>query len=707
MIKLKDIALELLEYKVKDLLAKRPFSGGMASVLELSTLLKQRSLTSKQQSRFDRVNRALERYAAGQEIAHSISYSHISKESEGSEAIIKDAVEAANSAFKNFGAVILGPTEKETQEHVEPQKSTISPLKLDSANEGIVSLDASNIKIPLNPSKKSKSKESQIPLPPLTEEEKREQVSLRHLAQKVWWSDLRNTFRYLANAYRGESSRRTVRLLYGLLRNLELYSKDPNFATDVAGKNFKVIETIPDYDHPFLPLNNVEGISELLLGVVEVMLTFKSQGSPYKSLDITQEDVLPYLRNMSLNLAKDPYAGKMGMMDRRGLSSKQIQLALNELDRENIGEAAKYAEKNRLEESLKDAIKFEEAQRDLFKQDVAAYKTAAQNIFDIFASYVPKQVGGNANTPRLQGGIFLGENPTTNLSTLPRDAKLLTVHLKGSTRFKLAGLDFAVLSAGDERSFYADGLKLSLDPYINLKLRNKKVEAFLEEDYLYVSVKADFRTISELIAEGLAVQFILEPRRRNAAGSILEGITGIAVGASVQAAGQAVRQISDLCRDASHPKEALLNLLKSSAQVYTPSASEKLVQGLGEYLYYNMNALGTQLFTLIENYQISKDQVNVYGLGKKSLSINLGGSYLSIRKRSFLGEVYQAVRLNQEPNVSLTETLEENEELEGLIVTAHETAPKAFYDYIIYPLKKGQAILARSSTELATVYLPN
>ncbi len=704
MIKLKDIALELLEYKVKDLLAKRPFSGGMASVLELTSLLRQRTLSSDQQLRFDKVSRALERHATGQESAGTISYHHIKKDDNS------DPTKAADSTFNTLGAEILGSgAEEESQKDKESQGSLTDPFSSsvgkEDKNDSFLSL--SNITTSQIPMRFSKGEKTEVPLPPLSKAEKEEQISLRRLAQKVWWKGLKNDFRHLANAYRGESSRRTVRLLYGLLRNLEIYSKNQRFANDVTGKFFKVAEAIPDYDHPFLPLNNVEGISELLLNVVEVMLTFKAKNSPYKDLSLSQKEILPYLKHIALNLARDPYAGKMGMMDSRGLNSQQIQSALSELDREKLGEAAKYEQKHKLEERLKDAIKFEDAQRDLFKQDIIAYRIAAENVFGMFASCLPKQIGGNASTPKLQGGVFLGKNPTISLSSPPENARTLTLCLKGSTRFKLAGLDFAVVSAGDQYSFYADGLELPLNPYINLKLRNKKVESFLEENYLHIKVQDDFRTLSELVAEGLTVQFILELRRRDAAARILEGITGIAVEASVQAAGQAVREISDLCSRASQPQETLFQLLQNSAQIHTPNASDKLIQGLGHYLYHNINAPSTPIFTLVENYHLSKDQVNVYGLGKKPLSINFGGSYLSIRKRSFPGEVYQAMRLGKTPSVSLTETLEENEELEGLVVTAHEAMPKAFYDYMIYHLKKGKAILARSSKELATVYLPN
>ncbi len=698
MIKLKDIALELLEYKAKDLLAKRPFSGGMASILELTNILKQRTLSSSQQLRFDRVNRSLERYAAGQEISYSPDDSHISTDQQGStNNSAKDFAEATNPMIDNLGSMILTSDNKDKKiEAKNPQGEVVNSF----TNISMSDFGIGKTSLGFN------KKEAATPLPPLSKSEQEEQTSLRHLAQKVWWSDLRDNFRCLANAYRGEPSRRTVRLLYGLLRNLELYAKDSHFTQDVTGKFFKVIEAVPEYDHPFLPLNNVEGISELLLNVVEVMLTFKAKRSPYKDLAIKQKEILPYLRLMSLHIAKDPYAGKMGMIDRQGLSSRQIQIALDELERDQIGESAKYAEKNRLEEQLKEAIKFEDAQRELLKHDIAAYRIAAQDVFDIFASYLPKEIGGNASTPKLQGGVFLGENPTLSLDSPIKDARNLTIHLKGSTRFKLANLEFAVIAAGKERSFYADGLELPLDPCLKIKLRNKKVETFLGDNYLFVRIQDEFRALSELVAEGLAVQFILEPRHRDAIGNILEGITGIAVAASKEAAGQAVREVSNLFQQATKPKEALLQLLKSSAQIYIPTASERLIKGLTKYLYNYMNSLNKQIFTLIEDYSINKDQVNVYGLGKKPLSLNFGGTYLSIRKRSFPGDTYQAMRLGN-IDADLSQTLEESEELEGLVVTRHNASPKAFYDYIIYPLEKGRVILARSNTELATVYLPN
>lgn len=745
MVTLKDVALELLEYKVKDLLANRPFSGGLPSVLELDNYLKQQTLSSTQKTRFDRVTRALERQASGQDALKSPTYSHLIKdkkeerkdEQENSDKAINNFAKAASSAFDNFGSLILGSDknlDQSEQANERTNQDITSSFDVNLAFGEASNQETTNELIPSGKptsntftniitktssqdqsGKQATNPEKVIPEPilsPLSEVEQKELVILQRLAQKVWWSDLRDTFQFLANAYKGESSRRTVRLLYGLLRNLELYSKNSVFAQDVDMKSFKVIEAIPDYDHPFLPLNNVEGISELLLSVVEAMLTFKAQNSAYKTLNIPQDKILPYFKRMALKIAKDPYAGELSIMARKGLNSEQIQLLLSELERENIGLSAKETEKEKLELLLKEALQFEEAQKDLFKKDTLAYVAVTNNVFDIFATYLPKQLGGKANTPRLQSKVLFGEIPTLSLSTLPKDAKALIVNLKGSTRFKLAGLDFAVIFAGDKHNFYADGLELPLNPYLNLKLRDKKIETFLEEDYLHVRVKDDFRTFTELIAEGLTIQFILEPRHRNATTTILESLTGIAADASVKAASKAVQKLIEFCRHSSNPKETLFKLLKTAAQIYTPNVAEKIIKGLGQYVHFNMTALGTPLFALIEKYHISKNQVTIHPLDKASdktaISLQFKSTHLNVRKRNFQTNVaYQAVRLNTKANVSLSQTLEEDREIEGMIVTAPNSPPLAFSDYMIYPLSHGQVLLVTSKKELAAIYLPS
>src|SRR5690606_460055 len=120
---------------------------------------------------------------------------------------------------------------------------------------------------------------------------------------------------------------------------------------------------------------------------------------------------LDYVKRAALAVARDPYAGKLGLLAAKGPNSEQLRLAIQELAKERLPEAERLRQRNALEQRLKAALAFERNQQQLFRQDVERFTGLVEALFERIGRHLPRSVGGQAGGPQLRGGVLFAVNP--------------------------------------------------------------------------------------------------------------------------------------------------------------------------------------------------------------------------------------------------------------------------------------------------------
>ena len=504
----------------------------------------------------------------------------------------------------------------------------------------------------------------------LSPAEREEQRILKRLAERVRWAEVERVLGRLAATYRAERERYTVRLLYGVLRNLARYAQTPTFTQDVTLVHFEVNEAVLERSDPLYSFNDVESVTELLREFAHVALNFKGPKSPYRRLELPSEaQTLAYLRRFALALARDPYAGRLSSLPSRDASSQQLRQMMQALSREPLSEVERSAQRRVLEARLQAAWERERSQRSLFEQDSAAFAQAAEMLFAQLEQLLPKRIGGEMEEPRLPGGVLFAENSALNLTAIPRSATGLTLRLKGPMRFSLAGLDVALIGAPGAWTLVLEGAEHALAAALQLEVANKHIAVFLEEDYLYLEVNDTMRPLNALIAEALAVHHTL----RLGFLELLRTAVGAAPGEPQETAKRSLAQLRRLVAQAPDKRRALEGLCSSAAKASgTPFAGSTREI----FLQHLCLALGKPDDTLIDSLKGVRRQ-----LLDEPLNLRVGGQPLSVRR-------YRS-----------------DEGRESVVVMVPGTPLGALSDYALFDISGGTLLCALAAGEFAAVHL--
>ncbi len=528
------VALELLEYKIGDLVAGYEPTGGRESVATLYGYVAQHqsALSAEARERFGTASQELERLG-----------------------VVGAAFDLTPSA------------PDDAQDDLPDFDLTFDQLELGTS----VAEEAA---------KQVLTTEATILLSPVEREEQR---ILKRLAERVRSAEVERVLSRLAATYRAERERYTVRLVYGTLRNLARYAQTPTFAGDATLVNFGVSEAVLERSDPLYSFNDVESVTELLRELVEGILNFRGPKSPYRKLELSEEGTLIYMRRFMLAVARDPYAGRLSSLPSQDVSSQRLRQMIQALSREPLSAAERSAQRSVLEARLQSAWERERAQRSLFERDAEAFARAAEMLFAQLGQLLPKRVGGEMAEPRLAGGVLFAENSSLNLTAIPRSATTLTLRLKGPMRFSLSGLDAAVIGAPGAWTLVLEGEERALAgsaATLQLEVVDKRVSVFLEEGYLYLDVRDNVRPLDTLIAEALAVHTIL----RLGFTDLLRTAVGTPPGESKETAKRALARLGRLVARAPDKRQALEGLASSAAKAtntpFAGSAKEIFLQHL-------------------------------------------------------------------------------------------------------------------------------
>jgi hypothetical protein len=634
MLKLEQVALELLEYKLGDIQSQRQVRGGISSAWELYHFLaKEIALVpDADRKRIDAAGRALR--------------------------MLSETPKKPRRVLDTFEALIiddLAPTEAEAP---------------------AISLDADRAATPDMP-------DIQVDAEPIIEtdpEVHEEQQVLQRLARQVWWSEMDSVIQELAVQCRAEKDRATARLLYALSRNLEVYAKTTQFASDINLSRFKVSEPVPERGDPLISLNSLDTLSDLIREVIEITMTLGTERSTFGRLDLMPDQNIAYMRRFALAVARDPYAGELSVIERKGPSSEQLRLAIQELLKEPMREEQRQVQRRQLEERLRLTLAHERQQREAFQQDVKLFTEAVNTFFDRLERYLPARVGGEAGEPQLRGGVLFAVNPALQLKAVPREATAVTVHLKGPVRFVLDGIELAITGSGRAQFLFVAGKEHALQPRMRIRTGHKSLLAIMEGQYLYLQVKTEVQPLASTLAEALAVLYVLKSDHKDELLLALRTAANVTVAEPQELVMQALSRLAEMSARAPSRRQALEGLIRGAAKARRIVLSDNVIMGLVQRLYTAMTATADDLETVLAASDATESVVQP--LSEEPLNVTLGGQPLTIRKYSRRG----------------------SELGDSVVVMLPGRVLGSFTTHLVQPFPSGALVCVRAEEEIACLY---
>jgi hypothetical protein len=612
------IALELLEYKLDALVARRPLRGGVASLWQLHHLIEDArgSLDAEERERFGEASRRLR----------------------------------AVADLPTRGSAV---------------RTNIDDLRLDDGT----GVESSLLDV---------DEERPADDDPLLVEERR---SLQKLAERVWWDELDQVVLTLAPAWRAERDRLTPRLVYATLRNLQRYGDEPGAAADPTLHRFKVREPLPEREDPLISLSDVDSLAELARELIDVIIHLGTPDGLVSGLQLPEAGALTYFRQALMSVARDPYAGRFSLLERKGPSSAELRTALQELSKERLPETQKGVQRREIDARLAETLAFERNQREMFQRDVARCTEHVNALVDRLERHLPARVGGRAQGPRLMGGVLFALNPAVRWDRVPPGAEAFTLRMVGPARFTIGGQEVALMGSGATRTLYADGASHPLAPHLEISLGRGRLIADVEGEYLYLRYRDVGRSLATRSAEALVALFVLTHEHATELMAVMSGIAGLRASSSYETIRRAIHQAGEITTRAPQRRRALEGLVRGAARAAGVTLPDNLVLALTERIFTSLTISPNELTGLIER----EDDVvgGVHPVTSEPLTVEVGSSKLTIR--SYPGR-------NRGPD--------------QLVVMVPGRVIGAFSDVLVEGLGGGTLVCARAEQELVVLYAP-
>jgi hypothetical protein len=629
MLKPREMALELLEYKMSDLQNQRHVSGGIASAWELYDYLcvEMNLLNGEQRKRLE-----------------------------------------------DFGRILRFLSE--TSSHTKVLADTFDALVIESFPE----LTSTNV--PVSPALQSTPSRVNLPSPPkqtLTPEQLEEQRLLQALAQQVWNHELELVLQQMAVQYRVEKDRMTARLLYGLTRNLDNYVATPDFARDAQLTSFQITEPVPELQDPLASFSTPETILALLQEFIEILFSLGHEGQ-YKDLKLPRNQVLDYLKRMGLAVARDPYAGYFSLLARKGVNSQQLRAAIEQLPREPLRPDERQQKRQELEAKLQMTVANERKQRDFFLQETQNFTALVEDFFAKLASHLPTRVGGKASDPQLMGGVLFAETPALSLKAVPKEAKAVTVRVRGPVRFLLSGIDVAVMGVKGAFSLYVGGREFALESRQTIDLGKQKLVAFYKDQYLHLKLYDEVRSLAATLSEALAVFEVLRSPQREGLLKALKVASNVTTGEPQEVVAQALTRFREVSGQAPNRKSVVDGLLRGAAKAEGVILPDSAFTPVIQRFVSALTVTAQDVQRVLDNSD--KTLSSIHKLGDDPITLNLGGQSLTLRLYRGKGE----------------------DGLESVVVLQPGRVLGTFSSYLLLPFLTGTLLCARSGSELAVLY---
>lgn len=650
--KLESAALELLEYKLDDLLNRRIVRGGVSSVWSLYQQLSRDTseLDEDERKRLGNLGRQLR--------------------------MLGEAPMSLTASARSFDDLVLDSDDGGAEPMlpgVDGKKAVPAVRLIDPA-----ALDVSPAAAAASSASDTASTRAAIDM---ERQYSGERSALQKLATNVWWYELDRFITQLAASLRAERDRYTARLLYATHRNLMRFSGTGEYDRDVNLSRFRVIEAIPARDDALVSVDDLDSLSELVREVISTIMNLGEPGTPLAGLELPRDQAIDFVRRAALAVAADPYAGSHTLLKRNEPNSEQLRMAIQELGKEWMREEERLSQRRELEQRLQAVLAYERHQRQVFERDVSNFTGLVQAFFDKVSRFLPASVGGQASGPQLQGGVLNARNPLIRMDEVPDGATQITVCAARPVRFRLAGQELAVRQSEGVRSLNVGGQEVRVDREFTVETGRGRLHVFAEGDYLHLRFEDFSRSLSALVAEALAAHHVLTSDHRTEMLTVLRILANSLVGEPQELVRQALKRLAALSASAPKRRVAIEGFLRGSARAAKVDLPDSAVLGLVQRFHTAMTVGPADLNALLE--RLTGAEASVYPLTGEPLSISVGNSSLTVRQYRGRGEAPQ----------------------ESMVVMLPGRTLGSFTDYLIEPLGVGTLICVRGDQELAVIYM--
>ena len=654
MLRLEQVALELLEYKLKDLSENREVRGGVASVWDIHHFLEQTqiSLSDTEKLRFSHASKELKRLGTAP--------GKVKTALDTFEELVLDSF----SDLSVSTSLAPKPFDDSEQEGLELSFETFDNLAVDAFESG-------------------SSYQSKSPTLTQNPDFEKEQMTLQSLAHAVWWHDMEEVIQQLAVRCRVEKDRSMARLLYGITRNMQQALESPDFKEEFEQQAVRIRVPITDFDDPLVSFSNLESLSQLVREVIEIIMNLGMKGTVYADLQIDRSLSLGYVKRLAYTLARDPYAGKLSALSLKGPSSAQIRIAIQELAKEQLREDQLKQQKLELEARLQSVLEQERVMRSMLEQDVKRFMQSAETFFDRLEPFLPKSIGGEASDPSLPPGVLFAQNPALELKHIAKDASALTVNLSQPVRFVLSSNEIGLTRLEHGVTLMLNRYEYPLIDQLKLDIGQQKLYVFLKENYVHLKLQDDSKSLASNIAEAMAILFVLSSSVRDELLQIIKTAANVSMGTPQALIETAVLRLRDLSSKAPSRRTALDGLLRGAMKAHGLDLEENLIMGLVQRLITAMTVSAEDLTVVLESADSS--QAFVHRLSDDPISLTIGKQATTIRKYKARAETKS----------------------ESLVVMLPGRIVGSFTRNLIQPFPGGTLVCVRAADELAVLYFEN
>jgi hypothetical protein len=369
--------VELYEYKVMDVLAKREPRGGKTSVRELREVLTNSSLNGSLLRRFREADRSLREQTVVQS-----GNMHVIEE-KGLEINIGLPGSGSMAATANTPEVIPAT----------PEVDFTAPID----EEGGV---------------------------------------LRDLGLIAWETDFADELREQGRKFKSEPQRPTLRLIYALMHNLDQYAENANFATDMNLSKFKVISAVPAANDSLVSFSNSDVIEELMSSFASHCVKFQSH---YPKFTLPSSEVLAYLRRFALAVANDYRAG--APVPQPHPSPRDITNAIESARGENTSAEVKRQTLERLNRQLDASLAQEREINQAANQERKNLQGAVETLFNYLNERLPARLGGRGKDATAPNKALGAQQESYRLEAVNPTDKEAVVRFSRSGGVTLGGVE--------------------------------------------------------------------------------------------------------------------------------------------------------------------------------------------------------------------------------------------------------------------------
>ncbi len=678
MLSLESVALELLEYKTEELKRSPLVRGGTERVWQLHNFLLDsiEQLSDEERERLERVGVELQPFGpARSDVRSQHAFDALMLGDDGSAragAPLRRDDAPGTAAASNFASAALTIEAADGEGLVDDEATSLLASGSVAFEDPVVVHDV----------RATPAEQRSAPRPARGDDASvtQEREILKRLARRVWWDDIETFIDRVAASWRAEKDRSTARLIYATLQNLHRNRDRPSFASDVNLRGFKVQVAIPQRSDPLVSFNDLDSLAEIVRELIDLVTSIGRGSGEWGDVRVASNDALRFVRDAALAVAQDPYAGRTSMHDRPGASPSQLRLAIQELAKERLPDDQRRRQRRMLEHRLAETTAWERDQRQMYQRDVARFSDLVGSFFDRLAKYLPASVGGQASGPRLLGGVLFGAHPALRVDSVPSTAEAITVRLLGPTRFTIQGIEVGISGTGAQRVVFVGDQSATVAPRMQMPVDDRTVTLFYESEYLHVKVHGGERSLAMLVAEALAVHFVLENEHADDLLTLLKVVANSVQGEVDELVGQAIERAASVSERAPNRRSAIEGLIRGAARAAGVTVPDNAVHGLVQRFHTAMTVKPTDLASLIERVP---GESAVLAFSGEPLNVEIGGYRLTVRE-------YRAAGGSGASN---------------LVATMPGKVLGSFGEYLIVPARSGQLIFVRGEQEVAIFYL--